>query len=82
MLEIDATEISDDTNLLDCGMDSIRLMSLIERWRAFGVRADFPALTGTYLVADWLTILGSGRSGGGSPSRQARSTGADDGRLA
>ena len=34
ILGVDESEITDDTNVLDVGLDSVRLMSLIERWRA------------------------------------------------
>ena len=51
VLDIAPGEIADDTNVLDIGLDSVRLMSLIERWRAQGAhRADviLPGATLTF----------------------------------
>ena len=50
--EIDATE-----SLLDQGMDSIRLMSLVENWREYGVETDFVALAEEPTVQAWQRIL-------------------------
>ena len=37
-------DIGDDDDLRDLGLDSIRLMSLVETWRARGAKADFADL--------------------------------------
>ncbi|WP_405020632.1 phosphopantetheine-binding protein [Kitasatospora sp. NBC_00070] len=37
-------DILDDDDLRDLGLDSIRLMTLIERWRARGATAEFADL--------------------------------------
>lgn len=39
-----ADEIGDDEDLLDRGLDSIRLMSLVERWRRLGAEISFVEL--------------------------------------
>lgn len=58
VLAIPSTEIGDDTNVLDVGLDSVRLMSLIERWRAAGaVKADLVALAADPVVGSWVREL-------------------------
>lgn len=47
LLDMRAHDLRIDDNLLDCGLDSIRLMTLVERWR----RADAP-LTFVDLAAE------------------------------
>ncbi|MEV4613131.1 phosphopantetheine-binding protein [Kitasatospora sp. NPDC049258] len=37
-------DIGDDDDLRDLGLDSIRLMSLVEIWRARGAKAEFADL--------------------------------------
>ncbi|QTI67132.1 phosphopantetheine-binding protein [Gordonia polyisoprenivorans] len=58
ILDVPAAEITDDTNVLDIGLDSVRLMSLIERWRAAGAtRADLVALAADPVVGSWVREL-------------------------
>ncbi|MFH8786572.1 phosphopantetheine-binding protein [Streptomyces roseoverticillatus] len=37
-------DVSVDENLQDLGLDSIRVMTLVERWRAAGNRVEFAEL--------------------------------------
>lgn len=49
--------ISDELNLLDEGLDSIRIMGLVERWRSAGaVDVDFPILAADPSVANWVAV--------------------------
>ncbi|MEE2059046.1 phosphopantetheine-binding protein [Rhodococcus artemisiae] len=49
--------ISDELNLLDEGLDSIRIMGLVERWRSAGVQdLDFPTLAADPTVAHWVAV--------------------------
>jgi aryl carrier-like protein len=49
--------ISDELNLLDEGLDSIRIMGLVERWRSAGVPdIDFPTLAADPTVAHWVAV--------------------------
>ncbi|GAB05494.1 isochorismatase [Gordonia amarae] len=58
VLEIAPGELEDDTNVLDMGLDSVRLMSLIERWRAQGAhRADVVILAGDPTIGAWVREL-------------------------
>ncbi|MBM7773082.1 bifunctional isochorismate lyase/aryl carrier protein [Actinokineospora baliensis] len=49
LLEVPARTISFDDNLLDHGLDSIRVMTLVESWRtptiAFADLAETPTIT-------------------------------------
>jgi aryl carrier-like protein len=53
-----AGEIGDHDNLLERGVDSIRLMSLVERWRELGYETSFVDLAQTPTVAAWSELLG------------------------
>lgn len=52
-----AEAIADHDDLLDRGMDSIRLMSLVETWRKHGAETDFIALAEEPTVAAWRRLL-------------------------
>ncbi len=43
-------EIEPDDALADLGLDSIRLMNLVETWRAAGAGVDFPRLAASQNV--------------------------------
>ncbi|WP_072806760.1 phosphopantetheine-binding protein [Rhodococcoides yunnanense] len=58
ILEVDVQELDDDTNLLDAGLDSIRLMSLVEKWKSDGVdNVDFLELAADPVVGSWVSIV-------------------------
>nr|ASV47083.1 isochorismatase [uncultured bacterium] len=46
-----------DDDLLDAGLDSIRLMSLVERLRAGGHQVSFVELAETPTVNAWAALL-------------------------
>ncbi|WP_323385315.1 phosphopantetheine-binding protein [Streptomyces calidiresistens] len=47
-----------DEDLADHGLDSIRLMSLLERWRAeYGVDLAFPDLAEEPILRRWAELL-------------------------
>jgi len=50
-----------DDDLFDVGLDSIRLMTLIERWRAGGVRLSFIELAEEPTVAGWWRLMAAER---------------------
>lgn len=49
----------DDENLLERGLDSIRLMSLVERWRNAGTEVTFVELAERPTLNDWYAMLTS-----------------------
>jgi len=57
LLEVPATELLDDENLMYSGLDSIRLMSLLERWRRAGAVTTFVELAERPTLADWWQLL-------------------------
>jgi bifunctional isochorismate lyase/aryl carrier protein len=57
LLEMPPSDLPSEENLLDAGLDSIRLMSLLERWRAGGAELDFVALAGQPTLAHWWQLL-------------------------
>lgn len=52
-LEIPATEIQADDNLLLLGLDSVRLMSLVGHWQAQGAQVSFEDLAEEPTLAAW-----------------------------
>ncbi|QBI54651.1 phosphopantetheine-binding protein [Streptomonospora litoralis] len=52
-----AGALGEHDDLLDRGMDSIRLMSLVESWRKAGVETDFITLAEEPSVAAWTRLL-------------------------
>lgn len=57
LLQQPASDIGLDDNLLDWGLDSIRLMSLLEQWRALGAEIDFIELAQQPTVNAWQALL-------------------------
>ncbi len=58
VLGVPADQLTDEVNVLDLGLDSVRLMSLIERWRAAGAqRADVVVLAGDPVLGSWVREL-------------------------
>lgn len=58
-----ASEIGDDENLLERGLDSIRIMSLVERWRRTGAAISFVELAERPTLTDWYALLSSSAPG-------------------
>ncbi|GAA2889825.1 hypothetical protein Acy02nite_32460 [Actinoplanes cyaneus] len=48
---------ADDENLIDLGLDSIRLMSLATRWREAGYEAGYLDLAKEPTVTAWWSLL-------------------------
>ncbi|WP_030420331.1 phosphopantetheine-binding protein [Streptomyces sp. NRRL F-5065] len=55
-------DIPDDENLVDYGLDSVRLMALVGRWRdAHGVETAVADLAERPVVGEWAALLGIAR---------------------
>ena len=54
-------DIGETDDLLDRGLDSIRLMSLVERWRAEGAEIGFIDLADTPTLEAWSRLVGGPR---------------------
>lgn len=59
MLQEPWSDIADDENLIDRGLDSVRIMTLVERWRRLGAEVTFVELAERPTVGDWWTLLSS-----------------------
>ncbi|MEE1927574.1 phosphopantetheine-binding protein [Streptomyces sp. TRM 70351] len=61
LLDCDPAELAPDENLFDRGLDSVRIMTLVERWRAAGVGTlEFPDLAEQPELAHWTALLTGG----------------------
>ncbi|MGW4027344.1 phosphopantetheine-binding protein [Streptomyces sp. NPDC005009] len=58
ILGCDISEIGPEENLYDLGMDSVRLMTLMERWRSAGAPdLELPDLAECPELAHWTSLL-------------------------
>ncbi|NLG56718.1 MAG: isochorismatase [Rhodococcus sp.] len=58
VLGLPSSELDDTANLIDEGLDSIRAMTLVERWRSAGADVDLVDLVGEPTIEAWSEILG------------------------
>jgi len=62
-LVLDPAQLDDDANLVDLGLDSMRLMDLVATWRAAGYDVDFGALADCHpSVSTWHATLQASRA--------------------
>ncbi|MCP2163842.1 phosphopantetheine-binding protein [Goodfellowiella coeruleoviolacea] len=59
VLYVPADEIGDTDDLIQSGVDSVRIMSLIERWRDAGVEVAFVELAEAPSLDRWWELLSS-----------------------
>ncbi|GAB3893145.1 phosphopantetheine-binding protein [Kibdelosporangium lantanae] len=57
LLEIPPDQLADDDNLVDHGLDSIRIMSLVDVWREAGTDVSFIDLAEQPTLAHWRKLL-------------------------
>jgi len=62
LLEEDAAAIGDDDNLVDFGLDSMRLMALATRWRNAGANVQFADLAERPQLTHWFMLVDRGRT--------------------
>lgn len=58
----DASEIGFDDNLLDLGLDSMRLMNLILSWQEAGVDLDFGEFAEEFTLNGWWRAIEAKRA--------------------
>ncbi|MGB3440625.1 MAG: phosphopantetheine-binding protein [Actinophytocola sp.] len=59
LLHRNPDEAFEQDNLFECGMDSVRLLTLLERWREAGVSVSFVELAEKPTLEHWSTLLAS-----------------------
>ncbi|HJC60075.1 MAG TPA: isochorismatase [Candidatus Dietzia intestinigallinarum] len=60
-LGISPEEVDRDTDVIDVGLDSIRIMSLVEKWRAAGaIHVTFEDLASEPVISAWVDLLARG----------------------
>ena len=58
VLYLEPAAVDYELNLSDQGMDSVRLMELVERWRSAGVeRIDFITLAEDSRLGHWIEVM-------------------------
>ncbi|WP_017149594.1 isochorismatase [Bacillus bingmayongensis] len=57
LLRESLADIGDDEDLLNRGLDSVRIMSLVEKWRQKGVEVTFADLAERPTIYDWFNLL-------------------------
>lgn len=57
LLQVAPEELRDDDNLLDWGLDSIRVMNLLEQWRRAGRELNFMQLAEQPTLGAWWALL-------------------------
>lgn len=60
LLGMPTSDLMPEDNLLDMGLDSIRLMSLLERWKRAGASLSFVQLAEQPSLAHWWLLLARG----------------------
>ncbi|MGS0892118.1 isochorismatase family protein [Burkholderia stagnalis] len=56
-LRMPAADLGEHANLVDCGLDSIRMMTLVEQWRAQGYDVTFVQLAEQPTLGAWTQLL-------------------------
>ncbi|VXC91185.1 isochorismatase [Enterobacterales bacterium 8AC] len=62
LLDEDSEDIGNDENLIDYGLDSVRIMELATRWRKIREDIDFIALAKSPTIDSWWALLSQGKS--------------------
>lgn len=54
VLDLAADQVDFDADLTDYGLDSLRLMTLVEKWREAGYEVDFVSLATEPVLNRWI----------------------------
>jgi bifunctional isochorismate lyase/aryl carrier protein len=57
VLQTDPAELADTDNLIDHGLDSIRLMALVQAWQSSGAAVAFEQLAEYPEINHWVRLL-------------------------
>jgi aryl carrier-like protein len=58
-------EVDESADLLAAGLDSVRILGLLERWREAGIQISFIELAETPTLAAWWKLLSERTAGTG-----------------
>jgi bifunctional isochorismate lyase / aryl carrier protein len=70
ILETAPAEIGDEDNLVDHGLDSVRLLALVNRWQGAGAQVSFLDLAEEPSLSAWSRLL-SAQAGTAGPDGTA-----------
>jgi bifunctional isochorismate lyase/aryl carrier protein len=59
LLDEPISTIDNNENLIDRGLDSIRIMSLVENWRSKGIEVNFMKLAEEPTISNWWNLASS-----------------------
>ncbi|MCC2595445.1 phosphopantetheine-binding protein [Pusillimonas sp. MFBS29] len=62
ILHEDPSEIADDDNLMDLGLDSMRTMTLASQWSEAGAPMDFSEMALNATLGHWWELVQAGQS--------------------
>ncbi len=57
MLHEDPQDVLDDDNLMDLGLDSMRVMTLATRWRQAGAPIEFSEMASVVTLGQWWALI-------------------------
>lgn len=57
IIEVDIEEIRDDDNLMDLGLDSMRMMGLVTQWGRTGIKLEFSDLAEYLTLGEWWQVV-------------------------
>jgi bifunctional isochorismate lyase/aryl carrier protein len=57
LLHLHPEELGDTEDLFEYGLDSVRLLTLLERWREAGAQVSFVDLAERATLAHWSAVL-------------------------
>ncbi|GAA2689211.1 MULTISPECIES: phosphopantetheine-binding protein [Actinosynnema] len=60
-LFLEPGEVDDDADLVEAGLDSVRLLDLATRWRGLGAEVGFADLAERPTLSAWWGLLGASR---------------------
>lgn len=61
LLDEASADINDEEDLTELGIDSIRMMSLVEKWRSMGADITFMKLAKRPTISGWWSLLTSSK---------------------
>lgn len=57
VIEAEPEEVGDDDNLMDLGLDSMRMMGLVVKWGQTGIRLEFFDLAEYRTLKEWWQVI-------------------------